>query len=108
MGFSIVYDANRTALSKSANLFAGDVNEFVASPTNLTIYSVASAIGMRMTVFVDSDIVVDDKEIPFIGTTLVKKDHYMDTIPIDGGRISVFLRETANVATTDTYVGIEV
>lgn len=106
---SIVYTANQTALSKTANLLSGDVNEFVPYDALVRVTSVASAVGIRYSVFADSDILVDDKEIPFIGTTLIDKDHVVDEFAIEGGtRLSVFARETANVGTTDHYLGVEV
>jgi len=106
---SVVYDANRAALSKSSNLLSGDNNEFVPYDAEIAIRAVASAVGMRLTIMADSDIIVDDKEIPYIGTSLVDKDHVIDTFSVEGGtRLTATLRETANVATTDTYFGVEI
>lgn len=108
MAFSTVYTANLAALTKSANILAGDVNEFVSDGGNVNIYGVSTAIGIKITVYADSDLIIDDKEIPFIGQTLIKSDHYFDSFTVEPGtRISIFLRETANVATSDIYVGVE-
>ena len=107
MGSSSFRDTDRAALSKSTNLLSGDVNEFVG-PARVNVYAVASALGMRMSVFADDSLVVDDKEIPNIGTSLAKSDHLIDSFAVGPGtRIAVFLRETANVATTDTLVCVE-
>lgn len=106
---SVVYTANQAALSKSSNLLAGDVNEFIPYDAEIAIRSVSSAVGMRLSVFADSDLIVDDKEIPFIGTTLIDKDHVIDTFQVDAGtRLAITGRETANVATTDYYVSVEI
>jgi len=106
---SVVYTANPAALSKSANLLSGDTIEFVPYDATVRITSVASAIGMRLSIFADTDIIVDDKEIPFIGTTLIDKDHLISEFSVEAGtRLSVTGRETANVATTDYYIGVEV
>lgn len=106
---SVIYTANPAALSKSANLLAGDVNEFVPYDAEVALRAVSSAIGMKLSVFADSDLIVDDKEIPYIGTSLIDKDHVVDTFVVEGGtRLAVTGRETANVATTDYYVSIEI
>lgn len=106
---STVYDANRAALTKSANLLSGNNNEFVPYDATIAIRAVASAIGMRLTVMADSDIICDDVEIPFIGVSLIDDQHVIDTFSVEQGtRITATLRETANVATTDTYFSMEV
>lgn len=106
---SIVYTANQTALSKSANLLSGDVNEFIPYDAEVALRAVSSAIGMKLSVFADTDLIVDDKEIPYIGTSLIDKDHVVDTFVVEAGtRLSITGRETANVATTDYYVSIEI
>ena len=104
-----IYSANLAASTKTANVLAGDVNEFVPYDAVIRITSVSSAIGIKMSVFADSDLLVDDKEIPFIGTSLIDKDHVIDEFEVEGGtRLAIFLRETAAAATTDVYVGVEV
>lgn len=106
---SVVYTANQTALTKSANLLSGDINEFVPYPAIVRLTSVSSAIGMRLSVFADSDLLVDDKEIPFIGTSLIDKDHVIDEFEVEAGtRLAITGRETANVSTTDYYIGVEI
>lgn len=106
---SIFYNANLTASTKTANVLAGDVNEFIPYNANVRITSVSSAIGVKMSVFADSDLLVDDKEIPFIGTSLIDKDHLIDEFQVSAGtRLAVFYRESAAVGTTDVYLGVEV
>jgi hypothetical protein len=109
MPSSTFYDLNRAASSTSANLLAGDVNEFVPRLSRVNVYAVASALGMRIQFYADSDIAIDDKEIPYIGTSLDKSAHFIDSfIVMPGTRLTVRLRETAAAATTDTYVSVEV
>lgn len=106
---TIIYTANQGALTTSANLLAGDVNEFIPYDAEIYITSVSSAVGMRLSVYADTDLIVDDKEIPFIGTTLIDKDHVIGSFVVEAGtRLLVRGRETANVATTDYYLGVEV
>jgi len=106
---SSFYNANVTASTKSANILAGDVNEFVPYDAVVRITSVTSAIGVRISVFADSDLLVDDKEIPFVGTTLIDKDHVIDEFMVEAGtRLAVFYRETAASGAQDVYLGVEV
>lgn len=109
MAFTTKYNANLTASTKTANLMQGDINEFITQRSLVNVYAVSSAIGVNMTLMADSDVAVDDKEIPFIGTTLDKQAHLMDSFYVGPGtRLAVFLRETAAVATTDVYFAIEI
>jgi len=106
---SQVYSANLAALSKSANLLSGDVNEFITSEADVTFYVVSSAVGVRITIYADSDIIIDDKEILTIGTTIDTSAHLLCQFTCEPGtRLSYTLRETANVATTDVSVAVDV
>lgn len=106
---SVFYNANLTASTKTANILSGDVNEFVPYDAVVRLTAVSSAIGIKVSVFADSDLLVDDKEIPFIGTSLIDKDHVIDEFMVEAGtRLAIFLRETAAAGTTDVYTGIEV
>jgi hypothetical protein len=109
MPSSTIYSANLTASTKTANILAGDINEFITQMSQVTIYCVSSATGVRITVLADSDVAVDDKEISAIGTTLDKSDHVLDSFVVGPGtRLACFLRETAAAGTTDVYTCVEV
>jgi len=109
MPFSSFNQQNITANSKTANILSGDINEFVTDDSVVNVYAVASASGVRLSMFADSDIAVDDKEIVNIGTTLNKSDHLIDSFEVSAGtRLSLFLRETGGVSTTDVLIGVEV
>ena len=100
---------NLAASTKTANILAGDVNEFIPYRAQVRIYQVSSASGVRCTILADSDVVVEDKEIPFIGTTLDKSAHLLDSFFVSAGtRLAIFLRETAGVATTDVLTAVDV
>lgn len=106
---TILYNANLTASTKTANVLQGDVNEFVPYDAIVRVTAISSAIGVKMSVFADSDLLVDDKEIPFIGTSLIGSDHIIDEFEVEAGtRLAIFLRETAAAATTDVYTGVEI
>lgn len=100
---------NISASTKTSNILSGDVNEFVPYNALVRITGVSSASGVRISIFADTDLLVDDKEIPFIGTTLVDKDHVIDEFMVEAGtRLAVFYRETAGVATSDILLGVEI
>jgi len=101
--------ANLAASTKTANILAGDINEFIAQRSMVTIYAISSATGVRMTVLASSDVVVDDKEILPIGTSLLVPDHMIDSFAVGAGtRLLLTLRETAAVATTDVLLAVDV
>lgn len=106
---SMFYNVNLTASTKTANILSGDVNEFVPYDATVTVYAVSSAIGIRISFFADSDLLIDDKEIPYIGTTLDTSAHFIDQFSVAAGtRLALTLRETAAAATTDVYTAIDV
>jgi len=106
---SMFYNENLTASAKTANLLAGDVNEFVPYDAIVTISCVNSAAGVRISVFADSDLLVDDKTIPFLGSTLSMTDHVLDQFEVEAGtRLAIFLRETAAAGTIDVYTAVEI
>jgi hypothetical protein len=106
---SMFYNANLTASTKTANILSGDVNEFVPYDATVTVYSVSSAIGVKISFFADSDLLIDDKEIPYIGTTLDTSAHFVDQFSVNAGtRLALYLRETAASATTDVYTAVDI
>lgn len=109
MAYSSFEQANLTANARTANILAGDINEFVTQDSQVNIYAVSSAGNVHMTVFADSDVAIDNKEIVTIGTTLNKSDHLMDSFLVSAGtRLALFLDERGGVATTDVLLGVEV
>jgi len=108
---SMFYNANLAASTKTGNILSGDVNEFVPYDATITVYACSSAIGIRMSFFADSDLLIDDKEIPYIFSTtaLDTSAHFIDQFSVNAGtRLALTLRETAAAATTDVYTAIDV
>jgi len=107
--YSSFNQANLAASTKTANILAGDINEFITQPSVINIYAVSSATGVRLNSLADSDVAIDDKEIIAIGTSLDKSQHLLDSFAVFAGtRLAITLRETAAVATTDVLLGVEV
>ncbi len=104
-----INSVNLAANSKTANILAGNVNEFVATRARVTLAMVSSATGVRFTFIAGSDVGVDDAEILSIGTSLLFPDHVVDTYLVGPGtRMLLTLRETAGVATTDVLTSVDV
>ena len=106
---SMFNQANLAASTKTANILSGDINEFVPTRAMVSIYAVSSASGVRLNMIASSDVAIDDKEILAIGTSLLVPDHLVDQFIVERGtRLSLTLRETAAVATTDVLVSVEI
>lgn len=101
--------ANLSASTKTANLLAGSVFEFLSVPSRVTVSAISSAAGVNLQMMADNETVVDDQEILPIGTSLLFPDHVLSSFNARGGtRLSLFLRETAAAATTDVLLRIDV
>jgi hypothetical protein len=104
-----VNSANLAASTRTGNIIAGDPNEFLNYPATVRVYQVSSASGIRSSILADTDVVVDDKEILAIGTSVDTSAHLFAEFDVEAGtRLSVFLRETAAVATTDVLTLIDI
>lgn len=102
-------NANLSASTKTGNILSGDINEFVPFPANIQVFAVSSAGGVNITMQADSDVLVDDKEIVNIGTTLNMSDHLIDEFNVAAGtRLALFLREVDGTATTDVLTKVNV
>jgi len=101
--------ANLAASTKTANILSGDINEFVTQRSMVTVYAISSGSGVRMNVLASADVVVDDKEILPIGTSLLIPDHLIDSFAVAAGtRLAITLRETAGSSSTDVLLAVDV
>jgi hypothetical protein len=97
------------ANTRTGNIISGDPNEFVGYDAHVSVFQVSSASGIRSTILADTDVVVDDKEILGIGTTLDTSAHLISDFDIaEGTRLSVFLRNTTATATYDVLTLINI
>lgn len=104
-----VNNTNITANTRTANIFAGDPNEFINYPATIRLYQVSSASGVKTTLLFDTDVIVDNKEILFIGTSVDTSAHLMAEDDCEAGtRLSCFLQETAGVSTSDVLTLLDI
>jgi len=104
-----VNSVDLAANTRTGNIIAGDPNEFLAYPATVNVYQVSSASGIRSAIYADTDVVVDDKEILSIGTSIDTSAHLMSSFEVEAGtRLSVFLRNTTATATFDVLTLIDI
>lgn len=100
---------NLTASVRTANILAGDINEFVTQDSVINLYCISSAGNIHTTMFADSDVTIDNKEIVAIGTSLLTPDHLVDSFEVTAGtRLALFYDERGAVSTTDVLTKVEV
>lgn len=89
------------ANTTTANILAGKAKEFLEEPSVVRIGAAGSAAGLRCSVIVGTEVVIDDQELP-VGTTLPA---FPDGILAEAGgfagdRITMRLRNTTGGALT--------
>lgn len=89
------------ANTTTANILAGKAMEFVQEASIVTIGICASAVGLRATVVIGTEVVVDDQEVSSIN----RMPQFPEDVLAEGGafpsdRITVRLRNTTGGAIT--------
>ena len=105
--------ASSTTFSVAANAKSADQVdgqfEFVGKG-NIQLSGLSSATGLNVTLKVGGVTIIDDKPIPFFGTTGGMKilDNVIVNQAVAGGRIELFFRNTTGAALTIDYqIGFE-
>lgn len=89
------------ANTTTANILAGKASEFVSEPSVVQIGITASAVGLKATVVIGSEVVVDDQEVSSIN----RMPQFPEDVLAEGGafggdRITVRLHNTTAGAIT--------
>lgn len=89
------------ANTTTANILSGKMREFLEEASILRIGILGSAVGLRSTLIVGSEVIIDDQELP-VGTTLPA---FPDQVIAEAGgfagdRITLRLRNTTGGALT--------
>jgi hypothetical protein len=89
---------------KTANLVSGTY-EFIGKG-KLTLAARGSAAGMYATLTVGGVSIVNDQNLPYIGTTggLSVNDHIVCSQTVNGGRIEFYLRNSTGGTLTTDYI----
>lgn len=89
------------ANTTTANILAGKSMEFVPEPSVVAIGICASAVGLRATVVIGSEVVVDDQEVSAANHMPIFPDDILAEGGAFGGdRITIRLRNTTGGAIT--------
>lgn len=104
-------DAARSvaANAKSTNILSDKVGRIITVPSLLRVLSAASAAGMRITVMLGVEAVVDDQEISRANRFPIYPDDIVQEFGATGpnDELFIFLRNTtAGALTADTVVDI--
>ena len=59
----ITGETSVAADSTTANLLAGDINEFLGRPSVVSLFVAAAAVGIRAQLLVGKDVVIDDQPV---------------------------------------------
>jgi len=105
-------DAARSvaANTKTGNILADKVGRVITTPSAIRVFSVASAAGMRVTVLLGAETVVDDQEISRANRFPVIPDDLVQEFGASGpsDELMIFLRNTTvGTLTADTVVDIQ-
>jgi|SaaInl8_200m_RNA_FD_contig_21_1147028_length_734_multi_6_in_0_out_0_2 hypothetical protein len=104
-----VFVASNTTFSVAANAKSADQVdgefEFIGKG-NISLSALSSATGLNVSLKVGGITIIDDKPIPFFGTTGGMKilDNILVNQAVNGGRIELFFRNTTAGALTVDYV----
>lgn len=89
------------ANTTTSNILSGKMREFLEEASILRIGILGSAVGLRATLIVGSEVIIDDQEVP-VGTTLPA---FPDQVIAEAGgfasdRVTLRLRNTTGGAIT--------
>lgn len=89
------------ANTTTANILAGKMREFLEEASIIRIGVGGSAVGLRCSLIVGSEVVIDDQEVPVVTTLPVFPDQVIaEAGGFPGDRITLRLRNTTGGALT--------
>lgn len=83
------------------NVLAGKIDEFLREKSIVTLYAVAEAVGLNVSLIIGNEVVFDDQEIPSraAGVTItVPDDFVVQGAGLAGDRMILRLRNTTGAA----------
>jgi len=106
MGVIVASDTTYSvgANTKTSSLVSGEF-EFVGKG-NISLSALSSATGLRVSLKIGGITIIDDKAMPFFGTTGTMKilDNVVVNQAVSGGRVELLFRNTTGGALTVDYV----
>jgi len=106
----VITNVTLVALSTTtANLLAGDINEFLGRPSVVSLFCTGSAAGLRAQLLIGQDVVIDDQEISAANRFPITPDDFLSRgAGFQGDRLTLrFHNPTVGALTAQWRVAIE-
>ena len=95
----ITGETSIAANSTSANLLAGNINEFLGRSAVISLFCTGAAVGLRAQLLVGQDVTVDDQEISDANRFPITPDDFLDRgAGLPGDRLTLRFRNTTGAA----------
>ena len=90
--------------STSANLLAGDINEFLGNAAIVSLFCTGSAVALRAQLLIGSDVVVDDQEVSGANRFPITPDDFLSRGGgMPGDRLTLRFRNPTGAAITANW-----
>jgi len=87
------------ANSTSANLLAGDINEFLARPAVISLFVTAAVVGIRAQLLIGQDVAIDDQTVSDANRFPITPDDFLARGGgLQGDRLTLRFRNTTGAA----------
>ena len=91
----ITNETTVTANTTTANLLAGDINEFLGRASVVSLFVAAAAVGIRAQLLVGKDVVIDDQPVSDANRfPQTPEDYLMRGAGFPGDRLTLRFRNT--------------
>lgn len=91
----ITNETSIAANSTSANLLAGDINEFLGRPSVVSLFCTGAAVGLRAQLLIGGDVVIDDQPISDANRFPITPDDFLSRGGgLGGARLTLRFRNT--------------
>ena len=95
----ITAETSIAANSTSANLLAGDINEFLGRASVVSLFTTGAAVGLRAQLLIGADVVVDDQAISDANRFPITPDDFLSRGGgLPGDRLTLRFRNTTGAA----------
>lgn len=105
----ITNETSVAADSTTANLLAGDINEFLGRASVVSLFTTGAAVGLRAQLLVGADVVIDDQPISDANRFPITPDDFLSRGGgFPGDRLTLRFRNTTAAAIIARWrLGIE-
>lgn len=91
----ITQETSIAANTTSANLLAGDINEFLGRASVVSLFTTGAAVGLRAQLLIGSDVTIDDQPISDANRFPIAPDDFLSRGGgLQGDRLTLRFRNT--------------